>query len=714
EPSKLAISDDGKFIYVALDGAAAVRRFDVATRTPGLQFSLGSDPFSGAFYPSGLAVQPGSPGTVAVYRTGGGSGAGVALYDDGVQRGTAVGSFNFVSLAFDTADPSRLYSLNSSNTLNRMSATPAGLTSSGTSNVTASGAIKFDAGRLYAANGRVLDPLTGALLGSFTGDHINSSLTAFAPDSKVGRVYFVTTPNSFSDPQSTQTATLRVFDQQTFLPAGTLEIPGVRGTPAALVRWGSNGLAFSTTGGQLFLVQTTLIPSVDPVPSPSPTPAFTPTPTPTPRPEPALARQIALAANDLIYDPGTERIYASVSARAGAGGNSLTPVEPVAGAVGTPVFVGSEPRKLARSDDGRYIYVALDGAGAVRRFDVASQTAGLNFSLGNGNFNDGPLFVEDMEVLPGDPNAVAVARRNVGFSPRHEGVAVYDDGVRRAATTPDHTGSNVIEFSSSAETLYGFNNESSEFGFRKMAVDASGVSVTRTTRSVVSSFGDGMEFEGGRVYFNSGRVVDPETGAPLGTFAPVSGFGGVASADIPDSATGRVYFLYGGSSSNATIRIHAYDMNTFLPVGAASVAGVNGSVLGFVRWGANGLAFCTSGGQLFLVQTSLVPSSEPAPVPTPTPAATSTPTPTPAPTPAPGQLRQLALTTNDLVVDPVTQTIFASVPSSAGAGGNSIAAINPAAGTSAAPVFVGSEPNKLAVSDDGKYVYVGLDGAGAV
>jgi sugar lactone lactonase YvrE len=714
EPGKLAVSDDGQFIYVALDGAAAVRRFDVATRTAGLQFSLGFDSFSGPLSAQNLAVQPGNPGTVAIYRgTSSSSGAAVALYDDGVQRGNnVVGSFSTLSLAFDTADPTRLYGLNFSNTLNRMTVTPTGLSSSGTSNVTATGAVKFDAGRLYSANGRVLDPQTGALLGTFTGENIHT-FTAFVPDSKVGRAFFVTVPNSGFETVST--AVLRVFDQQTFTPTGTLDIPGVRGTPTALVRWGTNGLAFCTTSGQVFLIQSTLVSSAEPVATPSPTPELTPTPTPTPHVEPAFARQLALTANDIVYDPGTERIYASVPARAGAGGNSLTPVDPVAGTVGTPLFVGSEPRKLARSDDGQFIYVALDGAAAVRRVDVATQTAGLQFALGNEQFGGGPLFVEDMEVAPGNPHLVAVSRRNIGFSPKHEGVAVYDDGVRRAATTPGHTGSNVIEFSNSAATLYGFNNETTEFGFRKMSVNAAGVTVTKTTSNVVSFFGNSFEHEGGRAYFNGGRVIDAETAAPVGTF-PVGGtpFGGVAQFVIPDAAAGRVYFLFGGGGSNATIEIHAFDMNTFLPVGKAGVAGANGAVLSFVRWGANGFAFSTSGGQLFLIQTSLIPSDAPAPVPTPTPGATSTPTPTPAPTPAPGQLRQLALATNDLAVDPVTQTIFASVPSSAGAGGNSIATIDPVAGTTTGAVFVGSEPNRLAVSDDGQFVYVGLNGAAAV
>jgi hypothetical protein len=119
-----------------------------------------------------------------------------------------------------------------------------------------------------------------------------------------------------------------------------------------------------------------------------------------------------------------------------ANGNSLVQIEPVAGTVGTPVFIGSEPGKLAISSNSQYIYASLDGAAAVRRFDIASQTAGLQFSLGSDSFF-GPLYVDDMEVMPGQPATVAVSRRYLSTSPRHAGVGIYDDGVVRSTTTAD-------------------------------------------------------------------------------------------------------------------------------------------------------------------------------------------------------------------------------------------------------------------------------------
>jgi DNA-binding beta-propeller fold protein YncE len=79
-------------------------------------------------------------------------------------------------------------------------------------------------------------------------------------------------------------------------------------------------------------------------------------------------------------------------------------------------------------------------------------------------------------------------------------------------------------------------------------------------------------------------------------------------------------------------------------------------------------------------------------------------------------IRQIALISNDIAYSPATKQIYASIPGSAGVvgNGNSLTAIEPESGTVGASVFVGSEPDQLAVSDDGQFVYIGLDGQSSV
>ena len=83
-------------------------------------------------------------------------------------------------------------------------------------------------------------------------------------------------------------------------------------------------------------------------------------------------------------------------------GNSVVVINLATGLLEKTILIGSEPNKLAISDDGQYLYVALDGAGAVGRIGLASQSLGSQFTLGSSGF-DGPYYVDDLLVLPGLP-----------------------------------------------------------------------------------------------------------------------------------------------------------------------------------------------------------------------------------------------------------------------------------------------------------------------
>src|ERR1043165_2629437 len=134
-------------------------------------------------------------------------------------------------------------------------------------------------------------------------------------------------------------------------------------------------------------------------------------------------RQISLTTNDLVYSSSTGRIYASVPSSAGTGGNSLQAINPTTGLVTSSTFVGSEPNRLAISDDGHSLYVALDGSLSVRRFDTQTNTPGLQCSMGPDSIFSSRLGANDLAVAPGNPNVLAVART------QQAGVAIFDNGV---------------------------------------------------------------------------------------------------------------------------------------------------------------------------------------------------------------------------------------------------------------------------------------------
>jgi hypothetical protein len=686
EPNKLALSADGQVLYAGIDGAAAIRRFDVASHTAGLQFPLGTEPgFNSPSLALDIAIAPGNSNLLAVARsqTGASPPSGSAVvFDNGVQRPSTTG--NVDSLAF-SASGSTLYGSSSFSFLQTFTIDGSGATFSGTNPFQIGSDIQFENGIVYGASGMAVNPTTDTLVGTFAG--VGSG--PFVVDAAVGRAYYIT-GNSTS---LNQTITLRAFDLNTFVPLGETTIADVDGGATSLVRWGPNGLAFRTSGNQVFLIQTSLIPSGTPVPSPTPTPS--PTATPTPTPSDVSVRRVQLPANDIIYNSSNQTIYCSVPSSVGLGGNSITPLNPTNGSIGTPVFVGSEPNKLALTDDKQKLYVGIDGAASVRVFDIPTQTPGLQFFL-ESEFLSNPFKAADLAPVPGTSNSVAVAR--VSSFPFGL-ISIYDSGVKRSNSA---SAGAEIEFGTSAARLYGsgtFGGELTQFN-----VSASGLSFD-------SSFevgnGGQLLFVNGLMYTANGSVFDPETGILKGTFtAPELRFNSIMTVD---PTLGRAYFLTNPSSSTSTLRV--FDINTFQLIGEATIQNTFGfQNARLVRWGQNGLAFRMAT-QVVLIQSTLVNPSGAVPAPTPTPS----PTPFPSPTPqATTFTRLIDLPVNDVVYHAASQTLYASVASSAGPRGNSITPITPASGVLGTSVFIGSEPSRLALSGDGQALYAGLEGAGAI
>jgi hypothetical protein len=86
EPSKLVLTSDNQSIYVYLAGAFSMRKYDVATQSPGAKFSLWLN-FVDLYAAKDFAVAPDDPSVVAVARYYPGSSppqAGVAIFKNGV------------------------------------------------------------------------------------------------------------------------------------------------------------------------------------------------------------------------------------------------------------------------------------------------------------------------------------------------------------------------------------------------------------------------------------------------------------------------------------------------------------------------------------------------------------------------------------------------------------------------------------------------------
>jgi hypothetical protein len=99
---------------------------------------------------------------------------------------------------------------------------------------------------------------------------------------------------------------------------------------------------------------------------------------------PATVRIFQLAANDVVYDPTGQMLYTSIPSSFGQTGNSILPINPTTLVPGSPIWMGSEPGRMTISGDGKYLYAALNGAGAIRRLDLLSKSPDQRFALAPG------------------------------------------------------------------------------------------------------------------------------------------------------------------------------------------------------------------------------------------------------------------------------------------------------------------------------------------
>lgn len=112
---------------------------------------------------------------------------------------------------------------------------------------------------------------------------------------------------------------------------------------------------------------------------------------------------------------------------------------------------------------------------------------------------------------------------------------MYDDGVMRPKATQRHTGSNRIVRGPTSTRIYGYNTESTEFGFRSIFVAADGLTEEIVKEGLIDQVAD-IEYDGGFVYSETGVVIEVPSMNRVGTIAA----GGTV---WPDAAHGRVHFL---------------------------------------------------------------------------------------------------------------------------------------------------------------------------
>jgi hypothetical protein len=611
QPTQLAISDDGRYVYVIVDGPR-VQRLNVDTLRIDLDFPV---EFGNAPDPpiiANIQVMPGHPGSVAISSFRG----AIAVFDNGVRRPVVSpqsdGIRDLGTLVFCFgASGDTIWGYNTLNDgfelwkfkVDQQGVSLAGKAARGLMNAFRQ-KLQFSNGLLYTTNGRAINPEARTFDGRFyTTDVVFAS--DFTIDADNGQIFFLSA--------SGYDVSFSAFDMRTYRLTGYYQTayaalpsdPTVGDGTGRMTLCGSVGLALAGRG----VVILPFARLKAPLPYEKPKPA----------PLNGGIRRIALPNNALVYDGTSRQIYASTPGPVGNIGNSIVAVDPFRGTVADAVWAGSEPWQLTISDGSEYLYVSLYGGSAVRRFRLPDLTPDLRFPM----FADYSAFYGSVEgsvptraaemlPVPGLPGSVIVARAQApGLDvPSADGVVVFDDGVARPATTPaqpwgfDEGPVNTIQLSSSGSLIYGLDNEVDDFKFFTLSLTPDGVHVLSKQWRVGTGFGAVMKCQSELCFTNNGGIIDPATQSRLGLIDLGNNSGDplFGTLVVPDVPRGRVYYLLGRRSG---VYIETYSIAIKQKLASLKVLDLSAPVRDFLLWNNDQFAFST-GEEIVLVPLSLL------------------------------------------------------------------------------------------------------------
>lgn len=308
--------------------------------------------------------------------------------------------------------------------------------------------------------------------------------------------------------------------------------------------------------------------------------------------------------NDMVYDSVSSKILISIPSTDNIHGNSIGYVDPTNAVLTNSYFIGSEPNPLSLTESRKYLYVGLDGASKVKKFNISTHMSELTFSVGY-NSTFGTFRANNISCKPGSDTDVAISRISGGNA---MGVAIYSNAVKYNDTisyyprTPD-----LVHFDTSSQ-LYGYENSSSGYNFFTMAVKPTGVSILNNLGYLFSGFSIDFYVHKGMALSDNGTLLDLTGGSPslMGVYKipTESGYGKIKACFDPYK--NLVCFAMKGFWDN-NIYIYRFNLNTFLKQDEIQISGVTGDVLKLINWGSESkYALSTKDGKLVIINGTFV------------------------------------------------------------------------------------------------------------
>ncbi len=328
---------------------------------------------------------------------------------------------------------------------------------------------------------------------------------------------------------------------------------------------------------------------------------------------------LTLGANHIVYDPYSRKVIASIgSGTSTIAANSLLPITPETATPGTPIVLSSNPTLLALSSDGQVLYTILKGSNSLQHFNMLTQRPDFSVAFPTGTNPIIPALLGGVATQPGTENTIAL---DAGY---FQGIGLYDvDPVAHTITlrgTPGAIGYETpcFQFFNSGELLVLTGSAGGPIA--EYAANGTGLTLTTPRYSVypLRQFTQCFTVAGGLAFSNDGGVANLATTpvSQAGSYLTLTNsYDDTFQAAVPDVSLGRTFFV--GPTSTSDVNgfvsgIVAYDQQTFLPTAAVNLNFPDSSgaqvteAVDIVRWGQDGLAALTTGGQVYLLRGPVV------------------------------------------------------------------------------------------------------------
>jgi len=280
---------------------------------------------------------------------------------------------------------------------------------------------------------------------------------------------------------------------------------------------------------------------------------------------------------DLAYSAAQGRFYATL---ANGEDFQVAELDPATATATRRWDLPGRPGLSVTSGDDSQLYVVLNAGTELLRFDLATGTTNLHFVL--------PSTLQDLAAFPGSASDVLIYRPDAGVQlfrdHRSLGGPLGDHGWLEpdlAGTQVGAFAGNYYLYSVSGNSLRRNGNGGGPFG--------------------VVGPASGYRILNGKAYGADGSITTAG-GAPAAPY----GYSVEAGVDVfPDAPANRIYFAAQKAGLMGT-ELAVHDLATGRRTGVESVPGVAGRVLRLTRWGSQGLAFATTAGQVYFVESPLV------------------------------------------------------------------------------------------------------------